>query len=219
MSASLTFTQEIVKAVVSGVTPVLVLILGGRQFLDWYDLRKKRKENNLDKELKIREQELELSKFVRQKQYEAVQELYAIFANYMSFYRLINSNHIDLSLPDERLKLLKELAPLEGRLDAVILRIASEFASISTKDELAKYLPDLRQACQLWRESVRAGKTLPFDSSDQNDYVLFKDSFTKAASYLANRIYDSLDRPQISSNQATKLLMDIFENKHGRRSS
>jgi len=39
---SLTFTEELIKAVVGGAAPTLILIIGGRLFLDWYDLRETR---------------------------------------------------------------------------------------------------------------------------------------------------------------------------------
>lgn len=228
MSNSLTFAEELVKAAVGGLAPVVALLIGGRFLLDWYDLRKKKSELELDRVAKDRlreaeliqrrrEQELDLTKFVRQKQYEAVQELYSIFAAYMALYRLINSGHIDLSDANERLKLLRELAPLEGRVDSAILRIASEFSNKATAAELAKYLPNLRQACQLWRESVRYGKPLPFHSSGQPDYVRFKRAFTQTATYLANRIYERLDPPDLAVDEATFLLTEVFDNKHERR--
>ena len=225
MSTSLTFTQELVKAAVGGLAPVLALVIGGRFLLDWYDLRKKKLELELDRTAKERardaelmqrrrEQELDLTKFVRQKQYEAVQELYLIFAAYMSLYRLINSGHIDLTSADERLELLRELAPLEGRVDSAILRIASEFSNKGTASELSKYLPDLRQACQLWRENVQNGKPLPFYSSGQRDYVRFKRAFTQTATFLANRIYERLEPPELAVDEATALLTEVFDNKH-----
>ena len=225
MSNSLTFTEELIKAVIGGAAPTVALIVGGRLFLDWYDVRKRKRELELDRlakdsarevELtqKQKEQHLDLMKFVRQKQYEALQEIYAIFAAYMAYYRLINSKHLDLNSADERLKLLRELSPLEGRVDSVILRIASEFSNESTASELKSCLPDLRQACQLWRECVRDGKTLPFYASDQPDYLRFKRSFTQTATYLSNRIYERLEPPEIEVNAATELLEEVFDNKH-----
>lgn len=228
MPTSLTFTEELIKAVVGGAAPTLILIIGGRLFLDWYDLRKRQREQKIDQAAKEavrevelsqkrREQELDLTKFVRQKQYEALQELYAIFASYMALYRLINSNHIDLGDATERLKLLRELAPLEGRVDSAILRIASEFSNSTTSECLSKYLPNVRQACQLWRETVQRGEQLPFYSSNQPDYVRFKSAFTQTATYLANRLYERLEPPQLAVEEATKVLTDVFDNKHEQR--
>lgn len=227
--STLTFTEELIKAVVGGIAPTVALIIGGRLFLDWYDLRKKEREVALDQTAKTqarnaelahkrREQEIELTKFVRQKQYEALQEVYAIFATYMSLYRLINSKHIDLEISEERMKLLREIAPLEGRVDSAILRIASEFSNRSTTKELSQYLPNLRQACQLWRESVQKGEALPFASSNQPDYLRFKRAFTQTATFLANRIYERLEPPELAIESATELLTEVFDNKHEKRS-
>ena len=80
----LTFSQELIKAAVGGAVPTMVLLFGGRWLLDKYDIYKKEREQVLEFTAKRRAQEIELVRFVRQRQYEALQELYTLFAQYMS---------------------------------------------------------------------------------------------------------------------------------------
>lgn len=220
----LTFTEELIKAAVGGAIPTAVLIFGGRWLLDKYDIRKKKREQDLEfaarerfqeseVSRKRREQEIELVRFVRQRQYEALQELYTLFAQYMSFYRLINSNHIDLKDSASRLKLLEQISVSEGRVDAAILRIASEFTH-NNSAKLQEYLANLRQSVQIWRERVSDGRDLPFTSSRQHDYMRFKTAFTQTCTYLASLIYQRLEPTSVVVEQATEVLTGVFDNKH-----
>lgn len=222
--ADLTFAQELIKAAVGGAVPTVALVFGGRYLLDKYDIRKKQREQDLEvaakerlqeSELsrKRREQEIELVRFVRQRQYEALQELYALFAQYMFFYRLINSGHIDLKDAASRLKLLEQISMSEGRIDATILRIASEFTHNNTA-QLGGYLANLRQSVQIWRERVCDGHDLPFYSSGQHDYMRFKTAFTQTCTYLASLIYQRLEPTSVVVEQATDVLAGVFDNKH-----
>jgi hypothetical protein len=209
----LNFVQELMKAAVAGLLPTAALILGGRYFLDRYDLRKKKLENELELERKQREQSLELARFVRQQQYEALQELYSLFSEFVRLYRIINSGHVDLQSETVRHDLLKEIASAEGHVDAAILRVASEFTHHNS-DQLARYLADLRQAVQLWRESVREGNELPFYSSGQLDYMRFKQSFVSTCTYLASVIYQRIE--PVVVDEAVSLLTEVFDNRHER---
>lgn len=221
---SLTFSEELIKAAVGGAVPTVVLVFGGRFLLDKYDIYKKKREQDLDfaaKERlqesevsrKRREQEIELVRFVRQRQYEALQELYLLFAQYMSFYRIINSGHIDLKDSASRLTLLEQIAASEGRIDAVILRVASEFTH-DNADQLSGYLANLRQSVQIWRERVTKGDDLPFYSSNQKDYMRFKTAFTQTCTYLASLIYQRLESKSLVAEQAAEVLTQVFDNKH-----
>ena len=222
--SDLTFSQEIIKAAVGGAIPTAVLVFGGRWLLDKYDIRKRKREQDLEftakersQELEVtrkrREQEIELVRFVRQRQYEALQELYTLFAQYMSFYRLINSGHIDLNNPSSQLKLLEQISASEGRIDAAILRIASEFTHDNSA-QLGRDLADLRQSVQIWRERVREGSDLPFHASGQADYMRFKTAFTHTCTYLASLIYQRLEPTSVIVEQATEVLTGVFDNKH-----
>ena len=222
--AELTFYQELVKAAVGGAVPTVALVFGGRWLLDKYDLRKKQREQELEffaaqrlQESEIsrkrREQEVELVRFVRQRQYEALQELYSLFAEYMSLYRRINSGKMDLGDRTIQVNLLKEIAVAEGRIDGAILRIASEFTHHDSA-KLSDFLANLRQSVQLWRESVGKGEKLPFHSSGQNDYIRFKMAFARTCTYLASLIYGRLEPSAVVVDQAAAVLSEVFDNRH-----
>ncbi len=199
--SDLSFTQELIKVSLGATVPTAILLAGGRYILNRYDITRKR-----------REQEIELTRFVRERQYEALQELYELFAEFMRLYRVINSAETDLSDADVRKELLEQCAMAESRVDSSILRIASEFTH-HNRETLERFLANLRQSVQLWRERVRSGKTLPFDYSEQSDYLRFKTAYSNTATYLASLIYQRLDPAELALAESRKLLVDIFSNK------
>jgi hypothetical protein len=211
--SDLSFAEELIKAAVAGVVPTAVLAFGGRWLLDKYDARKKEREHELHVVQKRREQEIELVRFVRQRQYDALQELYKLFAQYMECFRLVNSGLIDLADPMRRLRLLKRIAAAEGRVDAVILRIASEFAHEDIPT-LGDSLANLRQSVQVWRRCVCDGERLPFRSSEQRDYMRFKKAFTEVCTHLVSIIYQRLDPATVAVEKATGVLTYVFDNRH-----
>lgn len=197
----LSFGQELIRAALQAAVPTVILIFGGRWVLNRLEFSKKR-----------REQTIELARFVREQQYQALQELYSLFSEFMRLYRCINSREADLSDAEVRRTLLKECATAEARVDGVILRIASEFTH-ENRDDLENRLANLRQSVQLWRERVSDEQPLPFYSSNQPDYIRFKHSFSSTATYLAGQIYQRLDPAEVQSEESKKLLEDIFSNK------
>jgi len=187
---------------IQGVTPVMALVVGGKYLLNRYELSKK-----------LREQEIELAGFIRERQYEALQELYFLFSKFMKLYRHINSQTMDLSDPVVKKELFDEVVGAEASIDAAILRIGSEFTH-DNQNELEDLLGNLRQSVQLWRESIRNEKPLPFTCSEQEDYKRFKESFAKTTAYLANKIYGSLSPAEVKMEQASSLLSGAFSNKY-----
>ena len=198
--ADLTFAQELAVAAVSAAVPTFILVLGGRWVLNAHDVYRKR-----------REQEIELTRFVRERQYESLQEVYAMFAEFMRLYRFINADHTDLSNKDVQVTIFEQCAVAESKVDAAILRIASEFTH-NNREKLEEYLAHLRQSVQLWRE-VADGKRLPFWGSEQDDYRRFKDSFTRTSTYLASQVYQRLEPAEIAAEESQALLADVFSNK------
>jgi hypothetical protein len=192
------FLTEILKAAI----PVVILLLGGRWLLNFYDLRKTK-----------REQEIELVRFIRQKQYEAVQELYQLFACFMSLYRLINSNDTNLDDDETRRSLFKRASNAESAIDAAILRIGCEFTH-DNREQLEPLLGNLRQSVQIWRESIRGHKKLPFTYSEQEDYERFKKSFAKTTAYMVSKIYGNLAAEEVQMEVAQNLLVEAFSNKY-----
>jgi hypothetical protein len=179
--ADLTFTQEIIKTIIGGVVPVVIAAVGGQWIVNQYQLAQKKRESRL-----------ELARFVRERQYESLEQLYSLFGQFMSLYRIINSEDTDLTDIDIRQNLLRRCAEAEAGVDAVILRVASEFTH-EYQASLAESLGNLRQSVQIWRERISEGKRLPFISSEQQDYVRFKTAFAQAATYLAASIFGSLE--------------------------
>jgi hypothetical protein len=199
--ADFTFTQELIKTVVGGAVPVVIAVFGGQILVNRYELERKRRESRL-----------EFARFVRERQYESLLQLYDLFSQFMSLYRLINSQDIDLSDAGIKQDFLRKCAKAEAGVDAVILRIASEFTS-EYQDSLAQSLGNLRQSVQIWRERVSAGKRLPFTSSDQEDYVRFKTAFAQVSTYLSASIFGSLEPLPVRFEAAQMLVLDAFSNK------
>jgi len=199
--ADFTFTQELIKTVVGGAVPVAIAALGGQWLLNRYELDRKRRESRL-----------EFARFVRERQYESLVQLYDLFSRFMSLYRLINSEDIDLDNAEVRQDLLRKCVEAEAGIDAVILRVASEFTN-EYQASLAQSLGNLRQSVQIWRERVSESKRLPFISSDQEDYVRFKTAFAQVATYLSASIFGSLEPLPVRFEAAQTLVLDAFSNK------
>ncbi len=192
--------NQVLPVVVGATIPTLILLVGGQRLLNRYEVSKKQ-----------REQELELARFIRERQYEAVQELYALFARFMSLYRKINAEDTDLHDCAVRHRLFVEAVEAESTVDAAILRIGSEFTS-GNRAQLEPLLGNLRQAVQLWRESVRDSKKLPFTWDEQPDYLRFKAAFAGTCAYMANRIYQSLAPAHTQMEEARELLRGASSN-------
>lgn len=199
--ADLTFAQEILKTIIGGAVPVAIAAFGGQWILNKYQLSQKRRESRL-----------ELARFVRERQYESLEQIYNLFGRFMSLYRLINATDTDLSDPEVRYGLLQRCAEAEAGVDAVILRVASEFTN-EYKPDIARALGALRQSVQIWRERVSEGQRLPFIASDQPDYVRFKASFAQISTYLSASIFGGLEPLPVRFEAAQTLILDAFDNK------
>lgn len=195
-------TSDQIITLITSILPTMILLFGGQVLLNFYALSQKTKE-----------QEIELIRSVREKQYEAVEALYHSFSVLMAVYRKANSPSTDLDDIEQRRKLLEEAIQVESEIDGLILRIGCEFTQQSTA-ELERLLGHLRQAVQMWRERIQAGERLPFSSSNQEAYVKFKETFAATASFMVSRIQNSLEPPRMRMEEATKLLIRVFSNKY-----
>ncbi len=184
------------------IIPILFLILGGQFLLNQYEARKKNKE-----------QQIELLRAIREKQYAAVEALYHLFSLFMALYREINSPTTDLSDAEIRKGLLKRAIEAEAEVDALILRIGCEFAHASTT-ELEDLLGHLRQSVHLWRQALEQAQKLPFSSSGQPDYVRFKETFARTAAFMVEHIHQQRELSKLQQKQAASLLIDVFSNKY-----
>lgn len=194
---------EIIELIVA-IAPTILLLLGGQYFLNKYEILKKRKEANID-----------LDKSIKQEQYKSISTLYELFGNFMSAYRYINLPKGSSSL--NKNDILSNVISMESKLEGLILKICNEF--VDKSDDLAEIeimLGNLRQSVQIWRESVANDNRLPFNISNQEDYVRFKSAFSKTSTFMANKI--NLNKPidYLNNGEAEKLLYDIFDKKHER---
>ncbi|MBU7046905.1 MAG: hypothetical protein HXS54_10780 [Theionarchaea archaeon] len=195
-------TDDIIQ-IVTTVGPTLLLIFGGQWILNRYETMRKAKE-----------QEIQLVRSIREQQYEAVESLYHLFARFMALYR---KSKYYISDYDTQRNLLTQAIEAESEIDALILRIGSEFVQ-RPGDELESLLGNLRQSVQLWRKKFKKGEKLPFYSSDQEDYIRFKKAFAETAVFMVNQIYGQLEPPQMKKEQSKSLLLGAFSNKYEFRS-
>lgn len=194
--------MDILSDIITAAVPVLILLFGGRRILNIYDVRKTK-----------REQEIELSRFIREQQYSAIQELYGLFGRFMLLYRLVNSPDTDLNDDETRRTLYKASSEAESGVEAVILRIGCEFTH-DNRERLEPLLGDLRQSVQIWRESIRAHEKLPFDKDTQQDYLDFKTGFAKTTAYMVSKVYGNLTPEEVQMEEAQNLLIEAFSNKY-----
>src|SRR5579859_4791341 len=132
--------------ILAALLPAIITVIGGQAILIRYR--------------KSKEQEVELIRAVREKQYEAVQSLYTLFGRYMALYREINRS--DVRNPHVREDIMKRVIQAESEVDALLLKIACEFADWQLegleKRPLHYFLGHLRQGVQFWREQLDKGE-------------------------------------------------------------
>lgn len=196
-------TTDQIVSIVTSILPTIILVIGGQFLLNRYEISRKSKE-----------QEIELIRSVREKQYTAVESLYGSFAKFMSLYRLIDDGSTDLANQKTREELLHKAIQAEAEIDALILRIGCEFAQKDTEQILESLLGHLRQSVQLWRESIQSGEKLPFLSSQQEDYVRFKETFAATAAFMVHQIQNRLEPPKMRMGETQSFLMNAFNNKY-----
>src|SRR3990170_4298032 len=94
-----------------------VVVVGGQILISRYAIQRKK-----------REQAIELARFIKERQYDALEKLYRLFGIFMQLYREINASDTNLSDPQTRNTFFLRAAAAEAEIDATILRIGSEFA-------------------------------------------------------------------------------------------
>ena len=195
-------TSNNIVALLAAVLPTIILVFGGQHLLNRYEVARKSKE-----------QEIELIRAVREKQYEAVEALYASFATFMALYRTVNSPYTDLKDISVRQSFFEQAVEAEAKIDELILRIGCEFPD-DKFDQLEYLLGHLRQSVQLWRECIRNGKVLPFTSSNSPEYMRFKETFASTAAYLVHHIHNKLESVDMRMDETRALLTGVFSNKY-----
>jgi hypothetical protein len=188
-------TSDIV-AIIAALLPAIFTVIGGQAILIRYR--------------KSKEQEIELIRAVRERQYEAVQTLYTLFGQYMALYREINRSNI--SDPQVREDIMKRVIQSESEVDALLLKIACEFADESAEStrKLEHILGHLRQSVQFWREQLDQGEKLPFRYASTYEYVRFKETFAETAAFMVHYIHQKLEPNRMQQKQAADLLINVF---------
>ena len=188
--------------IIAALLPAIVTIIGGQAILIRYR--------------KSKEQEVELIRAVRERQYEATQSLYTLFGQYMALYRDINrSDLMDLLVREE---IMKRVIQSETEVEALLLKIACEFADEPVK-KLEYLLGHLRHSVQYWRKQLAEGKQLEFTGSNTPDYLKFKETFAETAAFMIHHIHSKLQPSTMQQEQVADLLIGIFDNKYERHSS
>jgi hypothetical protein len=185
-------TSEFI-AILAALLPAIITVLGGQAILIRYR--------------KSKEQEIELMRAVRERQYEAVQSLYTLFGQYMALYREINRS--DVKNPQVREEIMKRVIQSESEVDALLLKIACEFADGPT-EKLKYTLGHLRQSVQMWREQLEKGERLPFTYANTYEYVRFKETFAETAAFMVHHIHQKLEPNKMQQKQAADILIDVF---------
>lgn len=215
-------TDQIILELLKSILPTVFLVGGGAWILNLYAVNKFRKEKEIELIQSTKEKELDLIRSVREKQYQTLDSLYILFAKFMKLYRISSpaTRMVDLKDEKTRTELLTKAIDAEAEVDALIIRIGCEFGSLPEIDAeyLKTLLGNLRQSVQLWRETFREGQPVVFGKHDHEDYVRFKRCFVKTAAFMAQQIYIRLDRPQIDTDKAWSLILDVFDNKYDKKS-
>jgi hypothetical protein len=179
--------------ILAALLPAIITVIGGQAILIRYR--------------KSKEQEVELIRAVREKQYEAVQSLYTLFGQYMALYREINRS--DVKNPQVQEDIMKRVIQAESEMDALLLKIACEFAD-GPAERLEYILGHLRQAVQFWREQLEKGEHLPFIYASTYEYVRFKETFAETAAFMVHHIHHKLEPNKMQREQAADLVIRVF---------
>lgn len=200
----MTLTETIIVEILKGVIPVALLVLGGQYLADRYALKRKRKEVEID-----------LIHSSRKEKYRIIHEVYLLFSKFMRLYREINSPLIDLKDIETKKELFAKVIEAECGVDAMILKIGTEFVEQSdNQQEIEMLLGNFRQSIQIWRECLVNGQKLPFNRSTQDDYLRFKTAFANVTAFMSSKIHEQLDKPSVKMEQVENVLVGSFDNKY-----
>lgn len=154
--ANFDWQTEVLKALLSILVTVITLGLGwlvGQRLTVFWAIRQKRRE-------------LELA---------AVSGFYSLYGEFFAIWKTwayCRSGHVTLESSEAiRWSLLERACVAEGKLEAIIVKLASEKPLSETDIEI---LGKFRQGYQQLRESIRDNKDVGWYSHDQPEYLSFK---------------------------------------------
>lgn len=148
----------------------------------------------------------------------AVQEqFYRLYGEFFSAWKAWNeaceSSHVRDSYENDRTAALRTVADAEGRLEAMIVRIATSRRLSSLEcDAIGAF----RQGYQRLRKAINSRKRLEWDSSEHPEYLAFKGLAVKMGLILAPRVPGLAgSRPaQPSQAEAVEALRSVTSNVH-----
>jgi len=180
------FEQAAILAIPGFVSSLILLGLAWlvtQRVTVFWNLRQKHKENDLS----------------------TAREFHAIYGEFFAIWKLWNYYVRDVpdlkQLKDApRWTLLDRACIAEGKLETTLVRLVSEK---DLRSEDVKMLGEFRQLYQELRQSIRDGKALRWDSSDDPHYVAFKDRAPKIAGLIVGK-----------GRVDSQTLFDITSNEH-----
>jgi len=149
------------------ITSALVIVLAGwfvgnRISIAW-NLKQKRKEYDL----------------------ESARDFHQLYGEFFAIWKLWNYFIRDIGEKalqgGSRWDLLSRASQAEGKLESMLVRICCDRA---VSDDEIEALGQFRQIYQQLREAIRDNKPLPWDSSEHDDYISFKQLAPKVASII-----------------------------------
>ena len=201
---------ELMKGLVSLLVPVLSAVLlyfVGRYLTDRYSEQKKRAELALLQASQSAQKQREL-------QLEAAARFYQLYGEFFAVWKLWSAAKSGKVAPEQpqayRAELYRRACAAEGDMEAVLVRLATEYHLGQSEIEV---LGKFRQAYQSIREALRADRELGWGTSDHPQYAAFKRLACSVASLLAAHTPTGLPTAQASAT----VLREITDNKweHG----
>jgi hypothetical protein len=177
---------KIIPTVVASAAGVLATWFVGQRIVTAWQIRQKRRELQLD----------------------AVAEFYRAYGEFYEIWKVWNYR-VREGVADPSGELFSRAAAMEGRVEAILVRIASE-RRLSPRD--VERLGLLRQAFQELREAIRRARAIKWNYSEHPKYLELK----QLAAYAASLFGDGLwTRPTAEEAQAA--VVAITANEHDAR--
>jgi hypothetical protein len=162
---------ELVKGLISLLIPVLTAILlyfVGRFLTDRYNEQKRRSELALLRASQTAQKQRELQLKAADRFYELYGEFFAVW----KLWSVVKSGKVPSVPPrGDRVELYQRACAAEGDMEAVFVRLATEFRLGAPEVET---LGKFRQAYQSMREAIREDEDLGWTTAEHPKYLAFK---------------------------------------------
>jgi hypothetical protein len=197
---------ELVKGAMALLVPVLsavLLYIVGRYLTDRYQEQKKRAELSLLQASQSAQKQRELQLEAAGRFYELYGEFFAVWKEWSAAKA---GNVMPAAAQPFRLDLYRRACVAEGHMEAVLVRVVTEF---SLDPGEVQTLGRFRQAYQTLREAIREDRDLGWNLSSHPRYAAFKRLAATVASLLARRTIPELPAPADSA----AALAEVTDNK------